>query len=91
MNSAETIPAIKHLKLPTKQHSNTDILSVGSKADSTENSARKSSFQKGRSNSVNSTPKVLTFEGDKNLATRLNDSMRAKLRKSDTFEVALNQ
>ena len=85
MNSEETIPVIKHLKLPTKGNSTTSILSVRSKADSIENSARKSSFQKGRSNSGISTPKVLTFEGDKNLATRLNDSMKVKLQNSDNF------
>ena len=91
MNSGETTPAIKNLKLPAKRtSSNVSILSVRSKADSIENSARKSSFQKARSNSLNSTPKVLTFERDKNLATRLNDSIIAKLRKSDNFEVALH-
>jgi hypothetical protein len=94
MNSGETTPAIKHLKLPAKRtNSNASILSLQSKANSTENSARKSSFQKARSSSLNSTPKVLTFDDDKNksLATRLNDALQAKLSKSDSFEVAMRQ
>ena len=84
MNSDETTLTIKFLK-PTIKHSNTSILSVKEITESPIDYDRKSSLQlKVRSNSISSV-KVLTFEGDKS-PTRLPDSLKDKLRKSDTFE-----